>query len=84
MFTYWSIQVVYDFFMVYDIFVLSDKMFWFGVVCHMVRDGDGNVLVDALYDGGGFYPVIYIEISEQGVSVSCLISMMGKGFLTVF
>ena len=52
--------------MVYDVFVLSEKMFSFGVLCHMVRDGDANVLMDAIYDGGGLYLVRYINISEQG------------------
>ena len=36
--------------MVDDIFVLSEKMFSFGVVCHVVWDWDGNVILDAVYD----------------------------------
>ena len=97
--------VVYDFVMVDGLFVLSEKMFLFRVVCHMFGDGDGNVLMDAAYNAGGLYPVRSIDISEQGrdccvltclyllgsvfhsqedgVIVSCLISMIGKGFLTV-
>ena len=51
--------------MVCDAFVLSD-MFSFGVLCHMVRDGDANVLMDAVCDGVGLYPVRYMNISEQG------------------
>ena len=38
--------------MVYDIIVSSEKIFSFCVVCHMVRDGEGNVLMDAVYDEG--------------------------------
>ena len=32
----------------------------------MIRDGDGNVLMDAVYDGAGLYPVRSIDISGQG------------------
>ena len=56
---------MYDFVMVDGFFVLSE-MFSFGVVCHMVGNGDGNVLMDAAYDRGGLYPVRSIDISEQG------------------
>ena len=35
--------------MVDEIFVLSE-MFLFGVVCHVVWNGDGNVILDAVYD----------------------------------
>ena len=46
-------------------------MFSFGVVCHVVGDGVGSVVVDAVYDTGGLYPVRSIDISEQGVVVVC-------------
>ena len=36
--------------MVDELFVLSEKMFSFCVVCHVVWNGDGNVILDAVYD----------------------------------
>ena len=35
--------------MVDEIFLLSE-MFSFGIVCHVVRNGDGKVISDAVYD----------------------------------
>ena len=85
-------------------------MFSFGVACHMVMDGYGNVLImlfmtkvvctqlglpTAVSKGVSIVIAICDWASppvctscvflsqEDGVSISCLISIMGKGYFTV-
>ena len=50
-------SVVHNFATVDKMLVLSGKMLSFGVVCHVVWDGDIDVFLDVVYEGDGFTEV---------------------------